>query len=563
LTGALTLYDIYHHWDASQVAEVSHALASRARTSRQIAQELGNLPVFATWTGQSADTASAAIGASATKLELSAQECFRLAAGLAPIEEEVEQVTKEVKAIWAYSQETPVVDVDLNANTVIERDTSFLYPEAAEKLEAIAELKTRIAAVLAKAEEADTQLAQALAMSTGEEPVDADRPVEAPRAVPHAPAGASQQEVRKWWDSLSPGQRREVQTVLPDSIRNLDGIPPDVRSKLNMAALPREITNFQNGSLGRDGRVYIDQAKLADLKALRDTLSAHPGDSLILLDTTSNPFGVLAAVGVGDVDNAERVGVSVGGLNTRVSASVDEMVREAEAQRGKASELRRTAHVPNYDAVASIAWLGYQAPDSAHDVIHDDLARKGAGDLNSFYKGLAATSNIPDQQITAFGHSYGSLTTSLALQQGAPVSDVVLYGSPGGEITNAAQLGVTPGHAYYMVGVNDHVADAVPQLGAFGPGMQDVPGMTELSVNTGTAPGLPLGDGNLHERAYGHSEYPRDGSNGQLRMSGYNMAAVLAGLPDDIVKPRALPPPTIPSGPGPLGWPMPNPDYQP
>ncbi len=496
MTGALTLYDIYHHWDGSQVAEVSQALAARARTSRQIAMELKNLAVFGTWKGQSADAASAAIGASATKIELSAQECFRLAAGLAPIEEEVERVTTEVKAIWAYSQKAPVVDVDLNANTVIEPDTSFLYPEAAEKLEAkIAALKTRVAAVLAKAEEVDAELAPALAMSTGEEPVDADRPVEAPRAVPHAPAGASQQEVRRWWDSLSPGQRREVQQILPDSIRNLDGIPFDVRSKLNMAALPREITKFQNGSLGRDGRVYIDQAKLADLKALRDTLAkpAHKGDSLILLDTTSNPFGVLAAVGVGDVDNAERVGVTVGGLNTRVSASVDEMVREAETQRNKASDLRGRAGLPNHEAVASIAWLGYQAPANVHDVIHDDLARVGADRLNNFYKGLAATSNVPDQQITAFGHSYGSLTTSLALQQGAPVSDVVLYGSPGGEITNASQLGVAPGHAYYyMLGVNDHVADVIPHMGAFGPGMQDVPGMTELSVNTGTAPGLPL-----------------------------------------------------------------------
>ena len=178
---------------------------------------------------------------------------------------------------------------------------------------------------------------------------------------------------------------------------------------------------------------------------------------------------------------------------------------------------------------------------------------------------MAATTNVPDQHITAFGHSYGSLVTSLALQQGAPVSDVVLYGSPGTELANVSQLGVQPGHAYYMIGVNDHVSDIIPEFGAFGPAPQDVPGFTQLSANTGVGPG----DGLVHERAWGHSEYARDGSNTFLRMSGYNMAAVLSGapeLPDHknyLVTPPVLPAPTIPSGPGPFGLPIPNPDYHP
>lgn len=55
----------------------------------------------------------------------------------------------------------------------------------------------------------------------------------------------------------------------------------------------------------------------------------------------------------------------------------------------------------------------------------------------------------------------------------------------------------------------------------------------------------------------------RNGDNDQLRMSGYNLAAVLAGLPDDLIKPPVLPPPTMPSGPGPFGLPIPNPNYHP
>ncbi|MGH3967338.1 MAG: alpha/beta hydrolase, partial [Mycobacterium sp.] len=359
------------------------------------------------------------------------------------------------------------------------------------------------------------------------------------------PQGTDPDQVKKWWHSLTPGQQDRVKEWFPNSVRNLDGVPVDVRDELNRPVLQSELNRLKQGWLDANGVWHTDPEKLADLQALQDTLNAHPNTSLIELDTTSNQRKVLAAVGIGDVDNAERVGVTVGGLNTRVSSSVDAMVREGETQRGKASELRLKAGVANPDAVASIAWLGYDAPDNPIDVAMDRLAQKGAGPLNNFYKGLAATTNVSDQHITAFGHSYGSLVTSLALQQGSPVSDVVLYGSPGTELGNISQLHVAPGHAFYEIGLNDGVSDIIPQFGAFGPAPQDVPGFTELSTQTGWAPGGTAGDGHLHERAYGHSEYARDGSNGELRMSGYNLAAVLAGLPNDTVKP---PPPLIPPG---------------
>lgn len=265
------------------------------------------------------------------------------------------------------------------------------------------------------------------------------------------PPDSDPEEVKRWWHSLTPGQQDRVKQWFPNTLRNRDGIPIAVRNELNLSVLQRELTRLQNGWLSRDGVWHTDTDKLADLRALRDTLAAHPGTSLILLDTASDPRKVLAAVGVGDVDNAERVGVTMGGLNTRVSSSVGDMVKEAGIQRAKAAELRERAGWPNYDAVASIAWLGYDAPDGLKDVMHDWSARDAAGPLNRFDKGLAATTNVSDQHITAFGHSYGSLVTSLALQQGAPVSDVVLYGSPGTELTHASQLGVEPGHAFYMI----------------------------------------------------------------------------------------------------------------
>ncbi len=328
----------------------------------------------------------------------------------------------------------------------------------------------RITRLLADAECADEDLAAAIRGADGDlsaEQVNTQINHE-PTEIPQLPApGSAPHFVHEWWRALTPGEQDRVERSFGDSIRNLDGIPTDIRGELNMPVLQREIELLKNGWLDAKGW-HTDPGKLADLTALQGTLTVHPGARLILLDTNGKSGKVLAAVGVGDVDNAERVGVTVGGFNTRVSRSVGSMVGQAEAQRNKASELRRFAGAPDFDAVASVVWLGYDAPDSLREVAHAWVARESAGTLNNFYKALAATTNVADQHITAFGHSYGSLVTSLALQQGAPVSDVVLYGSPGTELTNAAQLGVPPGHAYYLIGVNDHVADVIPDFGVFG-----------------------------------------------------------------------------------------------
>ena len=307
--------------------------------------------------------------------------------------------------------------------------------------------------------------------------------------------------------------------------------------------------------------------KVDDLTKLQTILDNHASDGvgLLLLDSTSNPHTVLAAIAKGDVDNAQRVGVTVPGMDSSVRESAQEMTNEAIAQYNEAVHLRTPGGVANLQAVASIAWLGYQTPGMNFDVTDDTVARAGAGPLNHFFKGLAATTNVPDQQITAFGHSYGSLVTGLALQQGAPVHDVVLYGSPGADVTSVSQLGVSPGHAFYEIGVNDGVATTVAETHPFKTPIQDIPGFTQLSVNSGADP-----EGMWHERAYGHSEYARDGNNGLLRMSGYNMAAVLAGVDDPsnpggyrfLVKPPQLPPPTVPAF-GSFGPPVPNPAYHP
>jgi hypothetical protein len=559
-------------WSGGDVREVFHATRSRAEAAFEASNGIANLPAFGTWGGDASEAAKEAIGRTRKDLDAHGNEALAVSQAASKAADDVEQVKSDLAQLRADADHLGMA-IDPIGNTVVP-GPGTAGADAMEIMLKQIQLQDRLNVILADAARVDEELAKAIDMAIGKDPIpNAGPPVGLP-ALP--PKGTSPKDTRAWWDSLTPAQREDLARYRPAEIGTLDGIPSAVREQVNAARLPGEIVKAQGAvdalnahPVAHPNTAQLDAAegarnKLADLQALESTLAKHPGTGLLLLDTTTNQKNVLAAIAEGDVDNAKQVGVTVGGMTTNVRGSVDGMTGEIIAQREQAVELRQLAGgVPNPDSVATIAWLGYEAPGMNLDVTDDRLAKAGAGPLNHFYQGLGATSNVPDQQLTAFGHSYGSLTTSLALQQGgAPVDNVVLYGSPGGELSNASQLGVAPGHAYFMDGVTDGVPTTIANMGSFGPPLSQVPGFTELSVNSGAGLAAPYGDGQWHERAYGHSEYPRFGDNGELRMSGYNMAAVLAGLPDDtIAPPRDLPPPTIPLGP--RGFPVPNPDYHP
>lgn len=528
-------------WDPDAIRTVFEAAIRRAHGTRTASAAVTDMMRLLDFGGDTAEAAHAATQHTSLVLDGHADACEAVARAAEQAAGEIVTIKSRLRAMREYASENHLV-IDDATGAVL--PPSNVYSRSADEQQQIFDAALRLTddlrGLLVSAAIADEDLAAAIRGADGDlssAQVDEQLGHHLPAMPVIPPVGSTADQVSRWWHALLPAQQDQVTEWLPNAIRNLDGVPVTVRGKLNKAELQHEISRLGRGWFDGAGYWHTDPEKLADLQALRYTLDTVPESSLILLDTKITPGKVLASVGIGDVDNAECVGVMVAGLNSRVSATVADLTNQAAAQRDKARELRTAAHRPNPGAVASIAWLGYDAPDSLRDVTHDWHARQGARSLNSFYKGLAAASNVANQHITAFGHSYGSLVTSLALQLGAPVSDVVLYGSPGGELTDASQLGVQPGHAYYMIGLDDVVAENIPGFGAFGAALQDVPGMVPLSTTTGLAPPNEYGDGQLHERAYGHSDYGRMGSNGQLRMSAYNMAVVLAGLPDDLVRP--------------------------
>ncbi|CKR56706.1 Alpha/beta hydrolase of uncharacterised function (DUF1023) [Mycobacterium tuberculosis] len=296
-------------------------------------------------------------------------------------------------------------------------------------------------------------------------------------------------------------------------------------------------------------------------------MSRAPETYLTQLQIPEDPNQqVLAAVAVGNPDTAANVSVTVPGVGSTTRGALPGMVTEARDLRSEVIRQLNAAGKPA--SVATIAWMGYHPPPNPLDTgsagdlwqtMTDGQAHAGAADLSRYLQQVRA--NNPSGHLTVLGHSYGSLTASLALQdldaQSAhPVNDVVFYGSPGLELYSPAQLGLDHGHAYVMQAPHDLITNLVAPLAPLhGWGLDPylTPGFTELSSQAGFDPGGIWRDG-----VYAHGDYPRSfldaAGQPQLRISGYNLAAIAAGLPDNTVGPPLLPPILgggMPAAPGP------------
>ncbi|AOW94960.1 hypothetical protein BFN03_13420 [Rhodococcus sp. WMMA185] len=383
-------------------------------------------------------------------------------------------------------------------------------------------------------------------------------------SAPAPPPGGSPLDNREYWDAMPQQQRREVIEQHPEWVGNRDGIPAGVRHEANVGRFDDERTRLETerdqlradlddnmfGGLftADDAELWYVEQKLEDLDDLEKLVSEYPDGKLMLFDLQSGERG-MAAFALGDPDTADHVSVTTPGVNTTIS-SLEGMTEEGKALKAEAERQLDNAGRGN-ETVATIAWLGYQPPTSSgpgnYDVpfIDQDLGRgwlidswqsdravAGAPKLASFYEGIDVASHKADPHITALGHSYGSYTQALALQDpgpGQPVDHAVFYGSPGINANDEPDLGLVQGHGFVMRAHDDPIS-VVDGFGRLGPDPVQT-GLEQLSVREATTP-----DGVLREDANGHSEYPRPSGNGELRTSGYNMAVIVAGLPELAVR---------------------------
>ena len=321
------------------------------------------------------------------------------------------------------------------------------------------------------------------------------------------------EEVSVWWKLLSDSEREALINRDPEKYGNLDGIDMASRAKANELALngyfdaagnriPGLLEKAQKEydeakaayEKGRDsfwGSQYSDDEgyerllnaknKLDDLKAVKKALKGKDV-SLISLEYGEPGKNVLAALAIGDVDNAEYVATLVPGMTTNCRDSTA-------LNLSYASNLRDAAVKAGADRgnVATIAWLGYDAPTALPDpsVASTAQAEAGAVSLRNFMTGIHSwrAERGLDVYQTGITHSYGSTTGGIAMRSiGKDVVDGFAYtGSPGAGVASVGTLGVDKDHVWVSAVPHHDVVQGVGTDGDFGLDPKDLKGIGHLS----------------------------------------------------------------------------------
>jgi hypothetical protein len=156
-------------WDAGDVREVFHATRSRAEAAFQAANGIAQLPAFGTWGGEASEAAKEAVERTRKDLDAHGQEALAVAQAASRAVDDVEQVKSDLAQLRADAKSMGMI-VDPVSNTIEPGPGA----EGADPMEIVLkqmQLQPRLDAIFADAARADQELAQAIAMATGEAPI--------------------------------------------------------------------------------------------------------------------------------------------------------------------------------------------------------------------------------------------------------------------------------------------------------------------------------------------------------------------------------------------------------
>jgi hypothetical protein len=524
-------------WRPDALGLVADAMVQRRRTLVALQDEMDDGAPPSTWVSASRD---AAVASHTTLRELLADLVAEVAQVAAALDIAVEAATRaqgELEEALGVASANGFT-VSTGGRVTDDRDALTDDQEVADRRAIRDEIVDRIEQALRNAGHADASLAAALRSAA--RGVDggtsslahaaATGTAGGQRGVLAPPKGGSDHDLNSWWEGLTEVEQALVISEHPEWIGNTDGVPAWARDEANRelvddyrADLTGQLAEAQGA--GNKDLVETLTGKLDGLDAVEDTLELG-NRQLLLLDITGEDQ-LMAAIAYGDVDTADHVAVFTPGFTTTVAGDmagydnqIANLVEEAAAQSDKYGD---------GGTVAAVSWLGYEAPqwdnvlDPGSSVASRAPAEAGAGNLASFYNGIDAARDS-DPHLTALGHSYGSVTTGIALQEQTGVDDAILFGSPGIGTSQVEDLDVSGGHVYRLEARRDAVAD-VGGLGPFGIDPSYIDGMTGLSTEEGSIGGVEYAE------SVGHSDYLTRGS-----MSQHNMASIVAGVPERTVE---------------------------
>lgn len=564
-----TIGDV-RRWQPTTLGAVATQLQAAVQALLRLHTELDATVAPRVWRGRGAVAADAARNGIAERTRRVVAQVEAVATAVRAAQYAVVAVrdtlreTDELAARYYFAVGDDGAIVDRAAPTLL-TDAHF----AADRARMAGELHERVGAVLRAADWIDVDLTRVLNGAVHDAVDDGTGTTlagaasagraQGRSAVPPPPADASPAALNAYWDSLTGEQRVVLLREHPEWLGNADGIPAAVRDQANRALLAAAVTantadlqasaaartRLGMGSstdrlvdLGVSGRLEAALVRRRSLRAVQ-TVSARSGRRLLVLDESGEMMK--AAVAVGDVDIADHVSVHVPGITTTVPESLGDKDIAA-AELAEQTRLQLAGVGRGKETVATVTWLGYEAPQWAELRDDTDLtdtaatghtARQAAPRLASFLNGIDA-SRVHDPHLSLDAHSYGSTTAGYALQEGTGVDDALFSGSPGLGTSAISDLKLPGGHVF----VEEARDDAVADLSIFGADPNQLGGASTLSVEAGTSP-----DGVVRSGSVGHSQYAGTGS-----MAQYNAAAVVAGLPELAV-------PGTPFGAGDLlGW---------
>ena len=342
------------------------------------------------------------------------------------------------------------------------------------------------------------------------------------------------EERARYWSQQSEAQKQHLCDKYPDLIGNADGVEGWARDRANRNRLPnlkKEAKDnvsmytelLKSPWIDSNTRAYylseLDKAEKA-VKAydavqeqldkgisLEDYQHGKEGDPVSLLTLQNDGGRVKAAMGQGDVDHAKNVATFVPGIGTTVEGSMGEYMRQTKNLRSAAMAQGRLSA----SDVATVAWLGYDAPGEADlnqpqnipGIISPFLAQAGSDRLAGFMNGMQASRDYGagDAHMTLAGHSYGSSTSGMAatkVKYGV-IDDLVLFGSPGMGTYDAKNYHVDQNHLW-VSGVPK--GDSVQGAGAFRGGIVGSLGKNPMDSDSGFS--------HLSDDATGSPKYNKD-----------------------------------------------------
>ena len=313
-----------------------------------------------------------------------------------------------------------------------------------------------------------------------------DFPRQGPKELqaPSCPtADSTPADVNLWWRSLSDQQRASYIENEPKRIGDMNGVPAADRDKANRLSLQQ-----QKADLARQE----DEARKT-LKSIEDNPSTIPEQQAQALDNAQHDVDAIAnkrkqlddterklndlghrgyllgidasgdgraIVAVGNPDTAKHTAVWVPGLGTDLGSTPGNVDRVKDLQEAADKLTGET------DDVATIMWLGYDAPETDNlSVAGEARSKDGGAKLDGFVDGLRASHQGGNHHITAVGHSYGSTVVAEAALNGngLAVDDIVVAGSPGMHTDNARNLQINgcedDKHVWAGSAKNDLVSD--------------------------------------------------------------------------------------------------------